>query len=238
MTTDTAVVASEKRSRWEDLVDVFFAPGDLFEHRMSDGWGKPFLLLAVISIVLYYVFLPINGQLFEVMMRQNAPANVTPEQMHKSAVFMSYLGGVFIAFGLAFGIALSAVILKIVSAVLEPAAGWQQAFMIATYSMFVVIPQSIISALLVFVKTRSGGTLALNDVSFGVLRFMDQPDKVLTAVLGRFDLFPIWSAALCAVGLIVVVKMPRGKAIATAIIAWLAVALPALAGAAMQRGGK
>jgi hypothetical protein len=236
MTTDTVVADTEKHSRWEDLVDVFFAPGELFAYRANEGWGKPFLLLAAISVVLYYVFLPINGQIFELMMRQNAPANVTPEQMHKSAVFMSYLGGLFIIFGVAFTIAATAVVLKLVSSVLEPAAGWRQAFMIATYSMFVVIPQAILGALLIFLKTNSGGTLRINDVSFGVLRFMDQPDKVLTAVLSRFDLFPIWSAALCAIGLVVVVKMPRGKAIATAAIAWLAIALPALAGAAMQRG--
>jgi hypothetical protein len=232
MATDNVVAAAENGSRWEDLVDIFFAPVELFERRATDSWVKPFLLLTALSIVLYYVFMPINALVWEAAMLENAPANADPDKIRQSAQFMKYLGGIFVPIGYVFVIATTALGLKFVSALLEPAAKWGQAFTIATYAMFVAIPQQIIGTLLVFLKSRSG-TVTMRDASFGALRFVDQPDAVLRAVLGRLDLFPIWSAALCAVGLIVIVRMPRGKAIATAAIAWLVVALPSLASAAL-----
>jgi hypothetical protein len=232
MTTDTAVAGPATGSRWEDLVDVFFAPSDLFARRESERWLKPFLLLCAISIVLYYVFLPLNALVWEAAMLQNAPAGADAAAIRQSAKFMKYLGGVFVPFGYAFILLFTALGLKFGSAVLEPASKWGQSLTIATYSMFVVIPQQILGALMVFLKSRSG-TVTMGDASFGPLRFVDSPDAFLTAVLGRLDLFALWSAALCAIGLIVIVKMPRAKAIAVAAIAWLVIALPGLASAAL-----
>ncbi|HUP90520.1 MAG TPA: hypothetical protein VM100_14270, partial [Longimicrobiales bacterium] len=83
-----------------------------------------------------------------------------------------------------------------------------------------------------FMKTRSG-ELHMSDASFGVLRFVEKPDPIVRALLGRLDIFPIWTAILCAIGLVVVVRMPRNKAILTAAITWAAVALPGLASAAL-----
>lgn len=233
MTTEVATEPAAKVSRWEDLVDVFFAPFDLFTRRANDSWMKPFLLLCGIGIVLYYVFLPMNSLVMQAAMLENAPAGSDPEKVRQGAAFMKYLGGVMLPFAYLFTIAVTAVGVKLVSSLLDPAARWREAFLIATFSMFVTIPQQILGALLVFLKTRSSATVAMKDVSFGVLRFMEKPDAVLTALLGRFDLFAIWSAVLVAVGLIAIVRMSPAKAVITAAIAWLFVTLPALASAAL-----
>jgi hypothetical protein len=233
MTNDTAVAGSETGSRWEDLVDVFFAPSDLFKRRATESWLKPFLLLTVLAIVLYYVFLPINALVWQAAMLENAPPGADTESIQKSAQFMKYLGGIFVPIGYAFVILFTALGLKFASSLLEPAAKWGESFTIATYSTFVVIPQQIIGALLVFLKSRSGA-VELKDASFGALRFTEHPDAVTRAVLGRLDIFPIWSAVLCAIGLVVIVRMPRARAIATAAIGWLVVALPGLAMAALS----
>lgn len=237
MTTDTAVEPQQKVSRWEDLVDVYFAPANLYARRATESWLKPFLLLCGISIVLYYVFLPVNALVWEASMLENAPPNTSPEQIQQSAAFMKYLGGIFVPIGYGLMIAGTALGLKLVSAVIEPGARWSQALLIATFATFVVIPQQIVTTLLVFLKSRGGEAIRMSDASVGALRFVEDPDPVLRAVLGRFDIFPIWSMILCAVGLVVIVKMPRGKALATAAITWLAIALPGLAIAALT-GGK
>jgi len=231
---ELAMEATPKTSRWEDLVDVFFAPADLFKRRAADSWFKPFLMLCVISIVLYYAFLPINTLVMEAAMALNAPPNADPEQIRRGAAFMKYLGGIFLPFGLLITIVITAVGVKLTSAVLEPAAKWGEAFLIATFAMFVAIPQQILGALLVFMKSRSG-PISMNDVSFGVLRFIEKPDAVLRAVLGRADLFAIWAAVLVGVGLVVVVRMSRGKAVAAALMTWIFIALPQLASAVLFR---
>ncbi len=237
MINETATPAPAKTSRWEDLVDVFLAPKDLFERRAEESWGKPFLLLCLIGLVLFYVFLPVNSLIMEAAMIENAPPNADLEQIRKGAVFMKYIGGIFVPIGYAFMIAVSALGLKLFSSLFEPAARWGQAFTIATYALFVTILQSILGVVMVYFKSRSG-PVHTTDASFGVLHFMDKPDKIMTSILGRLDIFPIWTAVLCAVGLMVIVRMPRGKAIAVAAITWLFVALPGLAIAVLTGGDK
>ena len=234
MTNDTAVEASPAAgSRWEDLVDAFFSPVELFARRANDSWLKPFLLLVAVSVALYYVFLPINALIWEAAMIENAPAGADLERVRQGAQFMKYFGGLFVPFGYGIVILFTALGLKFGSALFEPAARWREAFIIATYSMFVAIPQQILGSLLVFIKSRNG-SVEMRDASFGALRFVEQPDAFMRAVLGRIDLFPVWSAILCAIGLVVIVRMPRTKAIAVAAISWLVVALPGLVGAAFS----
>lgn len=233
MTTETDVKAPEKASRWEDLVDVYFAPGDLFARRADESWVAPVIMLSVISILLYYIFLPINAVMWEVAMTENAAPGMDAEKIRQGAAMMKYIGGLFLPVGYLIVMLFTAIGLKLVSSLMEPAAEWRQAFLIAAFSMFVTIPQQIVGALLIFLKSGSG-TPHMSDVSFGALRFMEKPDPVVRALLGRVDLFAIWAAVLCAVGLVVVVKMPRGKAIATAAITWLFLALPGLVGALLQ----
>ena len=239
MTTDTeeTVKAPEKAARWEDFVDVYFAPSDLFARRKGEGWLKPFLLLAAVSVVLYYVFLPIGGQLWEAAMLENAPPDAPAEQLQKSAQFMKYLGGVFVLFVYLFMVLVTGVGLKLGSAVLEPAAKWREAFLIATFAMYVVVVQQIATTLSVFFASQSG-SVSMTDASFGPARFMPDADPVMKAVLGRFDLFTLWTVVLCAIGLVVVVGMSRGKAFATSVIAWLVVSLPAVVGAIFSSAGK
>ena len=232
MTTETEVQKPASGSRWEDFVDAYLAPADLFARRAQESWATPFLLLCAVTIVLYYVFLPLNALVWEAGMIENAPAGADLEKMRQGAAFMKYLGGIFVPIGYIFITAITAVGLRLISAVVEPASGWRQSFMIATYSLFVAIPQQILGALMVYMRSRSG-TVRLSDVSFGVLRFMEKPNPIVRAALGRVDLFPIWSAIICAVGLIVVVKMPRGRAILTAALTWLFIALPSLASAVL-----
>lgn len=236
MADDLAVDAREKTSRWEDIIDVLFSPRELFQRRAAEVWWKPFLLLCAISIVLYYAFMPINAGLWEAIMIENAPPNADADQLRRGAQFMKYLGGIFVPFGYILMIGFTALGLKLVSLLLEPAAKWGQSFTIATYAAFVVIPQQILATLMVFFKSRSG-TVGSRDASFGVLRFMGDQDSVMQAVLGRLDIFPIWTAVLCAIGLMVIVRMPAAKAAIAAFVGWLFVALPSLAGAAMSGRG-
>src|SRR5512140_875063 len=50
--------APKSASLWEDLVDVFISPAELYRRRAHDSWVKPWIVVSVISAALYYVFLP------------------------------------------------------------------------------------------------------------------------------------------------------------------------------------
>jgi len=231
--TEVPVAAPEKSARWEDFVDVYLSPAELFARRRDESWTVPFLLFCAVSIVLYYAFLPIGGLVWEAAMVENAPPNADADQIRQSAQFMKYLGGVFVPIGYGFMIAVMALGLKLASAVLEPGARWRQAFTIATYAAYVGLIQQVLTTVSVYVKSRSG-PVSMADTSFGLMRFMPDADPVVKAMIGRLDLFALWSLALCAIGLVVIVGMPRGKAIAAAAIAWLLVALPGVVGGLLQ----
>jgi hypothetical protein len=238
MTTDTEtpVAAPEQASRWEDFIDIIFSPGQLFERRAAEGWLKPFLILAAVSVVLYYVLLPVNGEIMEIAMRENAPPNANQAQLQQGANVMKYAMGIMAPIMYLVMIAGTALALKLVSSLFEPAASWRQSFVISTYAMYITIVQTLAVTVAVFIKNTMGGQLKSSDASFGLMRFIDVgKDPVMRALLGRTDLFAIWIAALLAVGLIHVVNMPRNKAILTAAIVWALIALPSLAMAALSR---
>ena len=238
MTTDTEtpVTAPEKASRWEDFIDIIFSPGQLFERRAEEGWVKPFLILAAVSVVLYYVLLPVTGPLMEIAMRENAPPEANQAQLQQGAAVMKYAMGIMAPIMYLVMIAGTALALKVVSAVLEPGASWRQSFIIATYAMYITIVQTLVVAIAVFLKSTMGGELKSTEASFGLMRFMDVgTDPVMRALLGRTDLFAIWIAVLLGVGLVHIVRMPRNKAFATAAIVWALIALPSLAMAAFSR---
>lgn len=234
MTTDNAVAAPEKASRWEDFIDILFSPGELYDRRAAESWLTPFLILCAVSMALYYLLMPVTAPLLEAALRENAPPEATQAQAQQMFDVMRWAGGILVPFGYAFMIAVAAVGIKLVSALLEPGASWRQAFVIPTYASFVMVPQAIITALLVFVKNQTGAELTGADASFGVLRLTGTDvDPVVRALLSRIDLFVFWICALIAVGLMHVVRMPRNKAIITAAAVWVIGTLPALVGALM-----
>lgn len=234
METHNAVAAPEAASRWEDFVDILFSPGEVYERRAGESWLKPFLILSAVSVILYYLLMPVTGVLLEAAMREGAPPEATAAQTDQMLNVMRWAGGIMVPFGYAFMIAVFAVGIKLLSSLLEPTASWRQSFLIPTYAMFIAVPQAIILALLVFVKSRGDGDFSAADASFGVLRLAGGDlDPVVKALLARFDLFAIWTCVLIAIGLIHVVRMPRDKAIITAAVVWVLAALPAVVGALM-----
>ena len=102
------------------------------------------------------------------------------------------------------------------------------AAMIATYAY---IPR-VIESLAVNVQGWLIDTDALTgryQLSLGVGRFMS-PDMSpgLLGLLGRVDVFTLWVTVLLAIGIGVVGKLPKEKAIVAGICMWVFGALPSL----------
>jgi hypothetical protein len=234
--TEPTMAPAEKASRWEDFIDIIFSPGQVFERRAEEGWFKPFLILCAISVVLYYVLLPINGPMIEAAMVENAPPEVDRAQIQQGATMMKYGMGIIAPVMYLLMVAGTALAIKLVSSLIDNGATWRQCFVITTHAHFIMILQSVVVSIAALIKSLTGGAASGKDASFGLLRFVDVgADPVMRALLGRTDLFAIWIAALFAVGLIHVVRMPRSKAIITAVIVWALITLPSLAGAAFSR---
>ena len=56
-------VEARKTPLWEDVIDIFVSPAELFRRRAQDGWVKPWLVLSVVFVALAFVFLGPNHEL-------------------------------------------------------------------------------------------------------------------------------------------------------------------------------
>ena len=102
------------------------------------------------------------------------------------------------------------------------------ATMIAAYSYMPRIVEALAVAVQGLLLDTSGFT-GRYQLSLGVGRFLDaESSRGLLGLLGRVDVFTLWVTALVAVGIMVVGKLPKEKAIAAGAVIWIYGALPTL----------
>ena len=225
-------------SRWEDFVDIFYAPSQVFARRANSGFGIPMLVVTVlvglIAIANSGVMQPIMDAEFArasaAQMRNNP--QITAEMMEKGRgigeAIAKYGAFVFIPVG----IFLTGLALWLAGKFVDATEHLAQAIMIAAYAFVPRIVEGVLAGLqgLVLDPGTLNGRFKL---SLGVGRFLD-PDTaspVALAMLGRIDLFTIWVTVLLAIGLAVVGRIPRSKAAIAAVIVWFLGSLPQLMGA-------
>jgi hypothetical protein len=226
-------------SRWEDFIDIFYAPSSVYERRANSGFGIPMLVVAVLVGVIALansgVMQPIMDAEFArqtaAVMKQNP--KVTPEMMEKGRAFgetMAKIGGFVM---MPIFIFLTGLVLWIVGKFFDAKETLAAAIMVTSYAYVPRILEGIVAGVqgLLMDPSSLDGRYR---VSLGLGRFLDPntASPMLLALLGRVDVFTIWVTVLLAIGLAVTGKIPRSKAALAAVIVWVVGALPAVIGAA------
>lgn len=235
---ETALQAEAPRaSRWEDFIDVFISPAELYRRRANESWTVPIITLAIVGLVLYYALMPVMMPLWQAA----ATINATPEQaaaMQQNAGAMrtfTMIGGIIAPIATAIMFLLMAGIAWAGSRMVSIDLRYKQALNVVTWAGFITIPQQIAIAVSVMLATRNAEALhPLKHVNVGPLRFMNPeslPD-VLVPLIGRIDVFAIWQLFVVAIGVQVLTGASRGAAIFVAALTWIAYALPQVIGAA------
>ncbi|HUH11531.1 MAG TPA: YIP1 family protein [Longimicrobiales bacterium] len=232
---------AEPASRLDDYVDIYLAPSDVFDRRRDGRWGQALLVLTLVSVVLYYLFLPAATIIAEETMArayaeavaENPEAAEAMGQMQGFGATMVKLGGIMVIFGMVASVFLLGVVIKGLSALLGAALTFAQALVVATFARFVLIPRTLAVDLSVIWADRGGDVDVVSDTSFGVLRFLDAASLAdpLVPLLERLDLFAMWEAALWAVGIYVIARTTKGVAIGVAALTLLVATIPGLIGA-------
>lgn len=223
----------EKASRWEDYIDVFFSPAELFRRRARDGAGVPFLTLLVLGLVFYFLLLPANMM----VVRASIPPQAQAQFSERALNFMTYGGSIMIPVVYSIMIVCAAGLLWLGGRVADMRTEFSRTLLIATYAAFVILLQQILGGVLVLVQGGVGLDI-VRHLSFGPLRFVGSADmdKLQMALLRRLDLFFIWQAILWAVGLRVIYKVGYARAGAVAFATWLLFAIPGIIGSMLNIG--
>ncbi len=220
-------------SWWEDFVDIFYAPSQVFARRATSGFGIPMLVVTVlvglIAIANSGVLQPIMDAEFtrnSAAVMRNDP-RITPEMMQKSRAFGEALAKYATFIVMPVGIFLTGLALWACGKLVDAKQSLAAAVMVAAYAFVPRIVEGVVNGaqgLLLDPATLDGRFR----LSLGIGRFLD-PDTtspVLLALLGRVDLFTLWVTVLLAIGLAVTGRIPRSRAALAAGLVWVIGALP------------
>jgi len=229
---DAPRAAESKASRWEDFIDIFYAPSAVFARRASSGFLLPMVVVTVLSGALYimnsgvwsYVM---DAEMSRTLARQSQ--QVTEEQMQGIRRFSETMAKVGSFVFVPVGIFLTGLMLWVCGKFVDAKQTLRQATMVAAFAFLPRVIEAVAVAVqgLVLDPSTIDGRWR---VSLGVGRFFD-PDTTspaLLAFLGRIDVFTIWVTVLLAIGLAVTGKIPRARAAVAAAIVWLLGAVPLL----------
>jgi hypothetical protein len=225
------VPEQQSTSVWEDFVDIFYAPSSVFARRRDGRFALALVILTVLMGILFYASQTV---LAEAMRAEFARAvegqQLTAEQM----AGMERMAGIFgtIGFAVTFpiGVLLTGLVLWLVGKAFGSVAGFAAAAMVATYAQTPKVLQQLAAILQGLVMEPVS---SIYHVTLSPARFMDpeQTSAVVMGLLGRLDVFVIWSTVLLAIGLAVVGRVPRSQAYLAAAVVWLLGAVPIAVGA-------
>jgi len=224
----------EKSSRWEDYIDVFMSPAELFRRRAADKVSVPLFTLFVIGIVLYFAMLPANQMIMRTAMAANPQG---AEFMERWGGIFSVVGAVTVPIIYSIMIFFGAAVLWLVGRFASVRIDYNRAALITTYAAYVAALGGTL-ALVAVILHGADGLDPVRHISLGPLRFLGSADMdpLQVALLRRFEIFTLWQTAIWAIGIREIYRTTTGKAALIAVVAWIIAGLPGIISAALGFG--
>jgi hypothetical protein len=193
--------------------------------------------MVIITLLLGGLFLVNRGTMQEIMDAEiarsmaaamKANPGVTEAQLATGRKFADFSMNIGAFIFVPIGMLLTGLCAWVTTKLLGAKLSYSSATMIATYAFMPRVIESLSIALQGMLLDTTGlrGRFQL---SLGVGRFLDpEMSPGLLGLVGRLDLFTIWVTVLIAIGIAVVAKLPKEKAIAAGAVMWLFGAIPSL----------
>jgi len=237
--TDTA--APKAPSVWEDFIDIFIAPSEVFARRQNGNWFIPMIVVTILVFAIYLGTKSMTQSVFDAeFARQMATAmrknpQLTPDQIEKGKSFASTAFALAVLFSVPVATFFVGLFLWVVGKLFDATIGFGAALLVAGYAAFPKIFQPVAGALIAFFSDPSTLTSATK-ITASPAHFFDvsTTSPVALAMLQRFDVFTIWCTILLGIGLAVIGKIPRSKAMLAAVIVWALSSVFPLLGALRQ----
>lgn len=238
----TTAAVPKSSSLFEDIVEIFVSPAQVFARRRGRGFWLALLIYTVIIAALAIGTKPLMQPVYDAVWQQSSAQimkqnpQITPEQLQKGRAIQDKFAVFGVVIFTPIVVLLTGLLLWIVGKLFDADEPLGDAMMVSTFSFFPKILAAVTGALIAMFAAPASITSPFN-VTVGPGYFINAVQHpVLVAVVGRLDLFTIWVTVLLAVGLHVVGKIPIGKAAMAAIIVWILGALPGLYGALKMAG--
>ena len=237
-TTAVPPASAKPAGLWEDFIDIFVSPSEVFDRRRTSGFFLPLIILTIIMVAITVVgSSAMQSAIQSDIARGMAAAakknpGLTADQIAGSTAMFAKFAPVIAGFATFFMPLIVGVILWIIGKFFSAKEDIGQACMIATYAAFPRVLDSLLRLIQAFLLDPSKVN-GMASLSLSPARFLD-PDATSPAVLAlltRFDVFTIWATVLLAIGLAIVARIPKSRAAMAAALVWVVGSLPVLLGA-------
>ncbi len=229
MTDVTPPPAPSGTPLWEDFIDIFTNPSAVFARRKEDpNFFIPLLVVTLVVGLIMFGTKELMAPIFDaefargMAIAQKQNPSITAEQMEagKGLARVAATFGGFIIIPIA--ICLVGIITFLAGKVVQASTTFGQAMMIGAYAYVPKIVGTILSAIQAAVMDPA----SLNSqfaIHVGPARFFDVATTSLATMtlMGRLELFTLWSTILIAVGLKVTGKLDTTKAALGGFLVWL-----------------
>lgn len=218
---------------WEDFLDIFYAPSQVFARRERGSFWIPLLFVTLMMGALFFLnsgaLQPIFDAEFDrgiaVTVRDNP--KIPPEAIERMRGFASSMGQVVMFIFMPLAVLGVGCAMWLMGKLVDAKQAFHAALVVAAYAYVPRVLESVVNGIqgLLLDPAQLDGRFRL---SLGPGRFLD-PDTaspLLLALVGRLDIFTLWITVLIAIGLSVTGRIPLGRAAIAAALVWFIGGLP------------
>ena len=225
MTNQEEVKATDAASWWEDPIDAVISPVALFDRRRTAALGIPILMIVFGAILAYVVLLPVTSMVMEAQAASNPQA---AQAMQQYGTVFRLVGAVFAPIGMLLILAWIGLLLWGFGRLFDVRIIYSRALLIAVLAAWVSVIGQILGGVVLMLTGADPGADMMSAISFGVLRFTGSEGipRTLVPLLGRLDVFALWQAALWAIGISTIYRVPRSRGFLIAACVLVLSALP------------
>ncbi len=231
MTSQTSAPPTEQSSLFEDFIDIVYAPAKVYARRATSGFWAPLLIISLFTGALFFG----NYGTMESMLRGESDRRVAKmvekdpsaetqirERMAAARGFEEVTTKVVGFVMMVPFVLIVALVVLGVGKAFDATLTYRAAAVITTWAYVPKVIEQLGIALQGILLDTSG-LRGRYQLTLGVGRFLD-PDTTtpwLLTFLGRIDLFTIWVTVLIGVGLSVIGRIPRARAMMAAGVIWV-----------------
>jgi uncharacterized protein YneF (UPF0154 family) len=229
---------AEKASVFEDFIDVFYAPSSVYARREKQSWWPHFWILTAVGAILVFASRSLISAVFDAEFTRNVAKamaenpRITEDMMRQQRGISETLAMVGSFLGMPLLIVLGAVLIWIGARIMSARISFDRAMLVAAIAQIPRLLGSLLTAIYAILITDTSSIEGMHSLSYSPARFLD-PGAVPAPLLGflaRFDVFTLWVTVLMGIGVAVLARVPRGRGLAAAAIAWAIPTLFTLAG--------
>jgi len=234
-TTATIPAKATQSSFWEDVIDIFFQPSQVFRRRENRSVWPPMLFVALSIGVIFFATFNTLQPMFDAEFQRNAAKMIekNPQLTQEAMDKMRGFGEGITRYGITVVMLVTMFLIGVLTWVLGKIVGSKQTFHAALVVAAWAYMPRIIGAVLGGVQGLLMDPANLTSqfsISLSPARFMDADatNPLLLQVAGRFDLITIWVTVLLAIGVYVTGKVSKERAVIFGILIFIVGWLPAL----------